>query len=587
VSGLAYSIVVPTIGRPSLGRLLAAVANGLAGSPAAGTAVDPTTGPGAGLIAEPTQGLVAGALRPAAVLVVDDRPDQRSPLRLDAGPVLAPLLSLLPGPARGPAAARNVGWQSAGTPWVVFVDDDVLPPPGWPALLVSDLAAAAADVGGSQGRVEVPLPAQRRPTDWERCTAGLATAQWATADMAYRRDALAAVGGFDERFRRAYREDADLAVRVRAAGWRLTRGRRWVSHPPRPASRWASVAAQAGNADDVLMRRLHGHRWRELADAPPGRLRRHVTVTAAGLVGLAGAAGAAGARLADPVRRPRPVSRVGGSAGLRARSASRHGTARPARPARWFAVAGAAGWLAGTAEFAAARIRPGPRTAGEVGTMLLTSVAIPPAAVTHWWRGRLSHPRRPAPWAAAPLAVLFDRDGTLIQDVPYNSDPALVAPMPGAAAAVAELRASGVPLAVVTNQSAVARGLASAGAVRRVNAAVDRLLGPFGSWQVCPHAPDGGCGCRKPAPGLVYAAAAALGMPVRRCVVVGDIGTDVAAARAAGARAVLVPTAATRPEEVTAARGTPGCAVAADLPAAVRLILAGRPAPAERSGAWR
>ena len=59
----------------------------------------------------------------------------------------------------------------------------------------------------------VPLPTDRRPTDWERNTAGLAGASWITADMAYRRTALEAVNGFDERFPRAYREDADLALR--------------------------------------------------------------------------------------------------------------------------------------------------------------------------------------------------------------------------------------------------------------------------------------------------------------------------------------------------------------------------------------
>lgn len=190
---------------------------------------------------------------------------------------------------------------------------------------------------------------------------------------------------------------------------------------------------------------------------------------------------------------------------------------------------------------------------------------------------RLLRHRRPASWPDAQLAVLFDRDGTLVADVPYNADPALVRPMPGARKAVAALRRRGVPIGVVTNQSAIARGLASPADVRRVNARVTELLGPFGSWQVCPHADADGCGCRKPAPGLVHAAAAELGVPVQRCVLVGDVGSDVRAARAAGARAVLVPTRRTRAEEVAAAAAAPGCAVAPDLPAAVALVLAGGP----------
>ena len=87
----------------------------------------------------------------------------------------------------------------------------------------------------------VPLPEHRRPTDWERTVAGLADARWATADMAYRREALAAVGGFDERFPRAYREDSDLALRVLDAGYEIRSGRRarrspWSSRPATPTT---------------------------------------------------------------------------------------------------------------------------------------------------------------------------------------------------------------------------------------------------------------------------------------------------------------------------------------------------------------
>jgi D-glycero-D-manno-heptose 1,7-bisphosphate phosphatase len=114
----------------------------------------------------------------------------------------------------------------------------------------------------------------------------------------------------------------------------------------------------------------------------------------------------------------------------------------------------------------------------------------------------------------------------------------------------------------------VARGRLSREQVDAVNRRVEELLGPLGPWLVCPHGPDDGCRCRKPAPGLVEAAARALGVETGDCVVIGDIGADVEAARAAGARAVLVPTAATRPEEVAAAP-----TVAPDLPTAVDLLL--------------
>jgi histidinol phosphatase-like enzyme len=99
---------------------------------------------------------------------------------------------------------------------------------------------------------------------------------------------------------------------------------------------------------------------------------------------------------------------------------------------------------------------------------------------------------------------------------------------------------------------------------------MEALLGPIGPKAICPHGPDDGCGCRKPAPGLVVRAAAALGVDPAACAVIGDVGADVQAARAAGARPILVPTTQTLPAEIDAAPE-----VAADLPAAVELLLGG------------
>ena len=165
-------------------------------------------------------------------------------------------------------------------------------------------------------------------------------------------------------------------------------------------------------------------------------------------------------------------------------------------------------------------------------------------------------------------AVLCDRDGTLVADVPYNGDPDLVLPLPGVRSALHRLRSNGLATALVTNQRGVALGRISEDDVRAVNRRVDELLGPFDWMGWCPHGPDDGCGCRKPAPGMVLAAAQRLGVAPADVAVVGDIGADVGAARAAGARSVLVPTAVTRPEEIAAAG-----VVCADLLAAVRHLL--------------
>ena len=448
----------------------------------------------------------------ADVVIPSTRPDRLERLLESLGPPPGRVV-VVDGSGRSPASARNAGWRQATTEWVVFLDDDVVLSPSWRDDLERDLrrADAAGDVG-SQGRIAVPLPTGRRPTDWERAVKGLESARWATADMAYRRSALEELGGFDEGFPRPYREDADLALRMLRAGYRLRRGTRVTVHPVGPARTFVSVRRQLGNADDARMRAKHGRAWRSAVEASPGRLRRHAAITAAGAV----AALAAGSG--------------------RRRTAAALGVV----------------WLAGTAELMLARSLPGPRTARELSTMTVTSVAIPPAATAcaaaGWLRSaRLAARRRRL------AAVLFDRDGTLVEDVPYNGDPALVAPRPGARAALRRCRAAGLSVGVVTNQSGDARGLLTAARVQAANDEIERQLGPVDAWLVCPHGPDDGCGCRKPEPGLVREACRALGVRPERCVVIGDIGSDVEAARRAGARAVLVPTPRTRVEERAAA----------------------------------
>jgi glycosyltransferase involved in cell wall biosynthesis len=303
-----FDLVVPTIGRPSLAGLLEALDRG-------------------------------GPPLPERVLLVDDRSDAEGPLPLPpTSGDLASRIEVLSSGGRGPAGARNVGWRAATAPWVAFVDDDVVPAAGWPRALWRDLSEAPPRQAASQGRLIVPLPSDRRPTDWERNVARLEGAPWITADMAVRRDALERVGGFDERFRRAFREDADLAMRLRAAGYEVAFGERLVEHPVRPADRWVSVRLQEGNADDVLAWALHG-RWQERARR--GCRPWHVAT----VLSFVGALIAAGLR----------------------------------RPAVAGASAGA--WLAMTLRFAWIRIAPGPRTRDEVVTMTLTSVAIPFAAV--------------------------------------------------------------------------------------------------------------------------------------------------------------------------------------------------------------
>lgn len=297
---MAFDIVVPTIGRPSLHALLQSLAR------------------------------ASGPL-PERIFLVDDRRIADAPLNVDdVHERLRSRITVLRGKAAGPASARNVGWRASAAPFVAFLDDDVVVEDDWLERAADDMAHLAPAAAGSQGRVRVPLPADRPATDWERNVAGLQSSAWITADMIYRREVLEALNGFDERFRRAYREDADFALRVFDAGYGIENGSRAIVHPVRPADAWVSVRLQAGNADDALMTAIHGRDWRARAGAPRGRWPLHVAT-----------------------------------------------------------VLCFAAWAGLTAEFAWRRIAPGPRTPAEIRTMLLTSAVIPFAAVYHRLRGAL------------------------------------------------------------------------------------------------------------------------------------------------------------------------------------------------------
>lgn len=137
-------------------------------------------------------------------------------------------------------------------------------------------------------------------------------------------------------------------------------------------------------------------------------------------------------------------------------------------------------------------------------------------------------------------AVLLDRDGTIVVDVPYNGDPALVQPVEGAKAALDRLRAAGLHVGVLTNQSGVGRAMITGAQMNAVNARVEELLGPFDGWFICRHAPDDDCECRKPKPKLIFDAAHAWGIDPSEIVVIGDKESDVRAAKNAGAHGIFL-----------------------------------------------
>jgi hypothetical protein len=307
-------VVIPTVGRPSLAALLHSLARSVSSR--------------------------------TRIVVADDRRAGDGPLW---GGLDDPRITVVRSGGRGPAAARNRGWRAASQEWVAFLDDDVDIPLAWVRQLDQDLLDAPPHVGAVTGRIQVPHSPHRRPTDWERNVVRLQQAGAVTADMAVRRTALEAVGGLDERFPYAYREDTDLVLRLEDAGWEITRGERVVWHRVRPAPWWVSVRLQRGNGADVLLDRIHGPAWRDRLGEPAGTYPSHRVTVAAAAAALAAAA----------TRRPR-LARMAGAV-----------------------------WLARTGRFAWTRIAPGPRTASEVFAMLATSAAIPPAACVHRLAGQL------------------------------------------------------------------------------------------------------------------------------------------------------------------------------------------------------
>jgi D-glycero-D-manno-heptose 1,7-bisphosphate phosphatase len=170
-------------------------------------------------------------------------------------------------------------------------------------------------------------------------------------------------------------------------------------------------------------------------------------------------------------------------------------------------------------------------------------------------------------------AIFLDKDGTLVEDVPYNVDPARIALTPGAADAVEAFALNGWRVIVVSNQPGAALGLFDERALGHVERRLAELLdGGVVAFYYCPHHPEAGCECRKPGPGMLLRAARELGVDLGRSWMIGDILDDVEAGRRAGCRTCLIDNGNETEWRMNEAR-RPDC-VAADLAQAAALILA-------------
>lgn len=201
---------------------------------------------------------------------------------------------------------------------------------------------------GVCGRIVVPLPSA--PTDYERDAAGLETAEFATANCFYRRDALEVVGGFDERFTAAWREDADLFFSLLERGYRVARASEAVViHPVRPAPWGISIRQQRKSMFNALLYKKHPALYRQrIQPTPPLHYYGIVGALLAALVGIVSGRG----RLA---------------------------------------LMGGGLWLALTGRFCARRLRGTSHAPRHLAEMAVTSALIPPLSVFWRLRGALKY----------------------------------------------------------------------------------------------------------------------------------------------------------------------------------------------------
>jgi histidinol-phosphate phosphatase family protein len=167
-------------------------------------------------------------------------------------------------------------------------------------------------------------------------------------------------------------------------------------------------------------------------------------------------------------------------------------------------------------------------------------------------------------------AVFIDKDGTLVENVPYNVDPRRITLAKGAKDSVSEMSSRGFRVIVVSNQPGAALGLFDESQLKKVEAKLRDLLPALDGFYYCPHRPEAGCGCRKPAPGMLERAAREHGVELSTSWMIGDILDDIEAGRRAGCRTILLDNGNETEWRIAEARSPDY--IARDLPQAAAII---------------
>lgn len=274
------------------------------------------------------------------VIVADDGPDDDTRSCVDTiAQTTNVVLRYVPvTTTQGPAGARNAGWRAARAEIIAFTDDDTIPEVGW---LAAALKHFTPDVMAATGQVIMPI--SDPPTDYELDANGLTRAEFVTANCFVRRSVLEDIGGFDERFQLAWREDSDLHFALLTRGYGIGHiPEAAVLHPVRPAPMGVSIKQQRKVVFDALLYKKWPRLYRtRIRPRPPWNYLAIVACLAIAAVAvLAG------------------VPRI--------------------------ALLALVAWAALTLHFCWLRLRRTARTPKHILEMLYTSVLIPPLAV--YWR---------------------------------------------------------------------------------------------------------------------------------------------------------------------------------------------------------